>query len=118
MTSYFEIAGEIIEWHDVLTSPELNTFVREVAVPMATAAAESRRDAKTPVVAFGKDKDSLFTHWIKTSTVPLRKLGPSMMIGKGSIKNPYVFAAQGIAVISTVPGMHYDYFVKGESHDW
>lgn len=118
MTSYFEIAGEIIEWHDVLTSPELKTFVKEVAVPLSSAAVEARSASKTPVVASGNEKDSLFTHWIKTSTVPLRKLGPSMMIGKGSIKNPYVFAAQGIAVISTVPGMHYDYFVKGESHDW
>ena len=118
MTSYFEIAGEIIECYDVLTSPELKTFVKEVAVPIGSAAIEARRDSQTPVVASGKDKDSLFIHWLKTSTVPLRKLGPGMFIGKVSVKNPYVFAAQGIAVISTVPGMHYDYFVKGESHDW
>ena len=118
MTSYFEIAGEIIEWNDVLSSPEFKTFVSEVAVPLTSAAAEARVAAKIPVVASGKDKDSLFVHWVKTSSVPLRKLGPGLMIGTGSIKNPYVFAAQGIAVISTVPGLHYDYFVKGESHDW
>jgi len=115
MTSYFEIAGEIIECHDVVTSPEFKTFVKEVAVPLSSAAREARARAKTSV---SSDKDSLFVHWLKTSTVPLRKMGPSMLITKGSIKNPYVFAAQGIGVISTVPGMHYDYFVKGESHDW
>jgi hypothetical protein len=115
MTSYFEIAGEIIECHDVLTSPEFKTFVKEVAVPLSSAAIEARAEAKTPV---SREKDSLFVHWLKTSTVPLRKMGPSMLITKGSIKNPYVFAVQGIGVISTVPGMHYDYFVKGESHGW
>jgi len=115
MTSYFEIAGEIIECHDVVTSPEFKTFVKEVAVPLSSAAIEARARAQTPV---SREKDSLFVHWLKTSTVPLRKMGPSMLITKGSIKNPYVFAAQGIGVISTVPGMHYDYFVKGESHDW
>ena len=117
MTSYFEIAGEIIEWHDVLTSPEFKTFVKDVAVPLSSAAIEARSDAKTSVLSADK-KDSLFVHWVKTSSVPLRKLAPGFMIGSGSIKNPYVFAAQGIAVISTVPGMHYDYFVKGESHEW
>ena len=117
MTSYFEIAGEIIEWHDVLTSPELKTFVREVAVPLSSAAVEARSASKTPVVASGNEKDSLFTHWLKTSSLPARKLVPGLLL-KPKSRNPYVFAAQGIAVISTVPGMHYDYFVKGESHDW
>lgn len=117
MTSYFEIAGEVIECYDVLTSPEFKTFVKESAVPLSSAAIEARTDLKIPVLSADK-KDSLFVHWLKTSTVPLRKLGPSMLISTGSIKNPYVFAAQGIGVISTVPGMHYDYFVKGESRQW
>ena len=71
MTSYFEIAGHIVECHEILTSPELEQFVSEVT-PVISGISEGYKSAASSSLSGGKEKDSLFTHWLKTSTVPLR----------------------------------------------
>ncbi len=116
MTSYFEIGGHIVECHEVLTSPELKSFVREVT-PVISGIHESYKSAAPSSRSGGKDKDSLFIHWAKTSSLPARKMGGDILWAT-PWTNPRGFIAKGIGLHLKVIEMHYDYFVKGESHDW
>jgi len=116
MTSYFEIGGHIVECHEILTSPELKSFVAEVT-PVISDVSDAYKSAAPSSRSGGKEKDSLFTHWVKTSSLPARKMGGDIL-WMNPWTNPRGFAAKGIGILLQVPGMHYDYFVKGESHDW
>ena len=110
MTSYFEIAGHIVECHDVLTSPELAKFVSEVVKPVAAEVSDS-------FSSLGSDKketkDPLWEHWLKVVSLPARSL-PDLVLKP----NPIVFVPRAIAVGLKQVEMNYDYFVKGESHGW
>ena len=116
MTSYFEIAGHIVECHEVLTSPELKQFASEVAT-ISSGISEGYKSAAPSSLSGGKEKDSLFTHWVKTSSLPARKMGGDLLL-MNPWTNPRAFTFKGIGLILKVPEMHYDYFVHGESHDW
>ena len=64
MTSYFEIAGHIVECHEVMTSPELAAFVSEVAVPIARRATETFESAARDKI---ETRDPLWEHWLKAN---------------------------------------------------
>ena len=118
MTSYFEIAGEIIECHEILTSPELRAFGTEVAsISMGISEGYKSATPSSAVADDGVVKDSLFTHWVKVSSLGVRKMGPDLLIG-GPWINPRGFTVKGIGITLKAIEMNYDYFVKGESHDW
>jgi len=78
MTSYFEIAGEIIECHEILTSPELRAFGTEVA-SISMGISEGYKSA-SPSSKGVSEKDSLFTHWVKVSSLGVRKMGPDLCV--------------------------------------
>jgi len=68
------------------------------------------------------EKDSLFTHWLKTVTYPARSAydmfsrEPQRLVFIA--KDPRSLVTPGIQWNLDVVEMHYDYFVKGESSDW
>ncbi len=115
MTSYFEIGGHIVECHEILTSPELKQFVSEVAV-VSAGVSDGYKSASQSSKGVS-EKDSLFTHWVKVSSLGLRTMGPDVLLG-GPWINPRGFALKGIGVTLKAIEMNYDYFVKDESHDW
>ena len=117
MTSYFEIGGHIVECHEVLTSPELRDFVTEVS-SVSHGISEGYKSAAPSSKSGGKDKDSLFTHWLKTITYPTRKLAGPDLLFYNPITSPRGFILKSIGIGIGQVEMHYDYFVKGESHDW
>jgi len=114
MTSYFEIAGEIIECHEILTSPEFKAFVSEVST-VSSEISDAYKSAAPSSKSGGKD--SLFIHWLKVSSHPARKMGPDILY-TNPWTNPRAFAIKGGLHIAKTIEMNYDYFVKGESHDW
>ncbi len=116
MTSYFEIAGHIVECHEILTSPELKQFVSEVAT-VSSGISEGYKSAASSSLSGGKEKDSLFIHWLKVSSLGLRTMGPDIAL-LTPWTNPRGFAMKGIGVTLKATEMNYDYFVHGESHDW
>ena len=118
MTSYFEIGGHIVECHEVLTSPEFKRFVQEVA-PIVQGVSESYKSAAPSSKSGGKDKDSLFIHWLKTITFPARQMADEpRILFHNPWTNPRGFITEGIGIGIAQIEIHYDYFVKGESHDW
>ena len=117
MTSYFEIAGHIVECHEILTSPELKQFIRETT-PVATGIVDSYKSAAPSSLPGGKEKDSLLTHWLKTITFPTRKLAGEDILFHNPWTNPRGFIVKGIGIGIAQIEMHYDYFVHGESQEW
>jgi hypothetical protein len=115
MTTYFEIGGHIVECHEILTSPELKSFGTEVS-SIAMGISEGYKSA-APSSKGVSEKDSLLTHWVKVSSLGVRKMGPDVLIG-GPWTNPRGFTLKGIGITLKAIEMNYDYFVKGESHDW
>ncbi|MDB4451373.1 hypothetical protein N9121_03370, partial [Pseudomonadales bacterium] len=64
-------------------------------------------------------KDSLFTHWLKTGTYNAREFID--LSGKRKISlltNPRLLAIWGVTKHAETIERNYDYFVKGESHEW
>ena len=68
------------------------------------------------------EKDSLFTHWLKTVSYPSRSAydmfseHPQRLIPIA--KNPRGLIVHGIQWNLDMIEMNYDYFVKGESSPW
>ena len=124
MTSYFEIGGQIIEVLD--DSNDIQFGLGRVS---ATEHRAARAENKEVSRAFGSmfesrnasspGKDSFLEHAWKTGTHNIRAFGE--LGGKRKIallKNPHLIAIWGIGQTAEVIGMHYDYFVKGESHPY
>ncbi len=124
MTSYFEIGGKIIELDSDLNDVLHVTGYRTSREHKSHSA--MNRESKKALSSLEKSrydstaaKDSLFVHWLKTSSHPAREfqdLGIRRAIGL--VQKPHLFAVWGSGKIVEVIGMHYDYFVQGESHDW
>ncbi len=119
MTSYFEIAGRIIECEDHRGTPGSwsgDSWTKHRAETHSSgtegvwigdswysnkAISESRSTSNIP---------SLSEHWFKTSFHVVRELG--QLDRRQQIyfmKNPYHFAGWGIGKISEVIEMHWDY---------
>ena len=116
MTSYFEIGGHIVECHEILTSPELKSFVSEVAV-VSAGVSEGYKSAAQSSKGVSETKDSLFLHWLKVSSLGVRTMGRDIALGL-PWRNPRAFALKGVGVPIRAIELNYDYFVKDESHDW
>ena len=121
MTRYFEIGGHVVECS---TAPQSSLSVSRISMMHSRKAVDSRivgGDARpSPRTA----KDSLAEHWFKVVSYPVRSLGPEIGLDilsgpkKLGPATPYIWAAKGLGVYFKVVEMNYDYFVKGESHDW
>ena len=122
MKSYFEIGGYIIECDiDDLASTSL--LSSKTKVPAARRPVRGRSFARGQSSSMTQtEKDSLFTHWIKTVSYPARSAvdlftdKPESILG--IIKDPRTLGLFGIQWHLDAIEMNYDYFVKGESHEW
>ena len=125
MTSYFEIGGEIISVLDdsndiqfglgmISAKEHREARAENKEVASGLRSLESSRDAPR-----SSNKDSLFTHWLKTGTYNAREFLD--LPGKRKIAlltNPRLLIAWGIPKQLETIERNYDYFVKGESHEW
>lgn len=120
MTSYFEIGGEIIELIDIAQSPELREFVTEAVIPVLGLASEAAMIYHSSKSESRDQKDSLAEHYVKMATMPFRKGVPPMLLDlvTGRPFNPVLFAVRGVGIYALQVQYNYDYFIKGESHDW
>lgn len=120
--SYFEIGGHIIECDiDDLTSTSL--LSSKTKVPAAKRPERGRNFAKGQSSSMTQtEKDSLFTHWMKMVSYPVRSAydmfseHPQRLVFIA--KDPRGILVPGIQWNLDVLEMNYDYFVKGESSSW
>jgi len=120
--SYFEIGGHIIESDiDDLTGTSL--LSSKTKVPAAKRPERGRSFARGQSSMMTQtEKDSLFTHWLKTVSYPARSAF-DLVVDKpesvlGVIKDPRTLVAFGIQWHLDAIEMNYEYFVKGESSPW
>lgn len=120
MTSFFEIGGEIIELIDIAQSPELREFVTVAVIPVLGLASEAAMIHHGSKTETQDEKDSFAEHYVKMATLPARKLGLQIGVDllTGRALNPYLLAARGIGIGILQVQYNYDYFIKGESHEW
>ena len=121
--TYFEIGGHIIEC-DIDDLGNTSLLSSKSKVPAAARPERGRISARdqTSSMSQTSSKDSLFTHWLKTVSYPARSAfdlfsqKPQHLLG--IVKDPRTLALYGIQWNLVAVEMNYDYFVKGESHDW
>ena len=120
--SYFEIGGHIIEC-DIDNLANTSLLSSKTKVPAARRPERGRSFARGQSSSMTQtEKDSLFTHWLKTVSYPARSAfdlfsqKPQHLLG--IIKDPRSAAFYGIQWNLDAVEINYDYFVKGESHDW
>jgi len=120
--TYFEIGGHIIEC-DLDNLANTSLLSSKTKVPAAKRPERGRNFAKGQASSMLQtEKDSLFTHWLKTSSYPARSAydqfveKPESILGV--IKDPRSLGIFGIQWNLDIIEMHWDYFVKGESHPW
>jgi len=125
MTSYFEIGGELISVLDDSNDIQYGLGMisakehREARAENKEVASGLRSLESSRYAPRSSEKDSLFTHWIKTGTYNIREFAE--LPGKRKISlltNPRLLAAWGIPKQLEIIEMNYDYFVKGESREW
>ena len=120
--SYFEIGGHIIEC-DIDNLANTSLLSSKTKVPAAKRPERGRNFAKgQSSVMTQTEKDSLFTHWLKTVTYPARSAydmfsdKPQRLVPIA--KDPRGLIVPGIQWNLDMLEMNFDYFVKGESHPW
>ena len=120
--SYFEIGGHIIEC-DIDNLHNTSLLSSKTKVPAAKRPERGRNFARGQSSAMTQtEKDSLFTHWLKTVSYPSRSAydmfseHPQRLIPIA--KNPRGLIVHGIQWNLDILEMNYDYFVKGESSPW
>ncbi len=120
--SYFEIGGYIIEC-DIDDLRNTLVLSSKTKVPASKRPERGRSFEKGQSSSMTQtEKDSLFTHWLKVVSYPTRSAvdlftdKPQHLLGV--IKDPRSLAFYGIQWGLDSIEMNYDYFVKGESHDW
>jgi len=108
MTSYFEIAGEIIE-SGVAAEPQ--TF--QSLIPLLQTESEKLRSsvsAGPQSSSSGDGRGSLLQHWVRSITYPTERL----LEEPGVLISPKGLGTFGIKTYLDLMGKHYDYFIKGE----
>ena len=124
MTSLIVIGGEIIELLD--DSNDIQLALGKVSASEHRKARAENKESVAALKSFSTSRgsatpgrDSFAEHWLKTGTHNIRAFGEESGKRKiGLIKNPILFGIWGIGQSLEVVGMHYDYFVKGESQPW
>lgn len=124
MTSYFEITGQVIELLD--DSNDVQFALGMVSAKEHREARAENKESLRSLESFSSSrrnasegKDSLGEHALKMWTHNLRSFADESGRRKITLlKNPYLLTIWGIGQGLEMIGANYDYFIKGESHDW
>ncbi|MDA9117348.1 hypothetical protein N9J16_01225 [Candidatus Poseidoniaceae archaeon] len=113
MTSYFEIAGEIIESTVVQIPFQSSPQSFKSLAPLLereTKKLQKSISAGPKSSQSGDGRGSLLRHWVRSITYPTERL----LEEPGVLISPKGLGTFGIKTYTELIGKHYDYFIKGE----